>query len=78
MTDRQKATQILERLYSLGISPDQILEHIIFNFLSGSQSLSAMEDSQDEFFPSDDEEDEEDDCSDSDEGFIAEGGIYRG
>lgn len=59
MTDRQKATQILERLYSVGVSPDQILEHIIFNFLSGSESLEAMEDTQDEFFPSEDDEDDE-------------------
>jgi len=59
MTDRQKVTQILENLYSLEISPDQILEHIIFNFLSGSQALSAMEDVQDEFLPSEDDEDDE-------------------
>jgi hypothetical protein len=59
MTDRQKATQILETLYSLEISPDQILEHIIFNFLSGSQALSAMKDVQGEFLPSGDEDDEE-------------------
>jgi len=78
MTDRQKATEILSRMYDLGISPDQILEHILYNFLSGSEALEAMEDSRDEFLPSDDEEDEEDDCSDSDAGFIAEGGIYRG
>jgi hypothetical protein len=59
MTDRQKATQILETLYSVGVSPDQILEHIIFNFLSGSQALSAMKDSQEEFFPSEDDEDDD-------------------
>jgi hypothetical protein len=55
MTDRQKATEILSRLYDLGISPDQILEHILFNFLSGSEALEAMEDSRDEFIPEDED-----------------------
>lgn len=55
MTDRRKATEILERMYDWGISPDQILEHIIYNFLSGSEALEAMEDARDEFIP--DEED---------------------
>ena len=53
MTDRQKATEILSRLYDLGISPDEILEHILYNFLSGSEALEAMEDSRDEFIPND-------------------------
>jgi hypothetical protein len=55
MTDRQKATEILSRLYDLGISPDEILEHILYNFLSGSEALEAMEDSRDEFIPDDEE-----------------------
>jgi hypothetical protein len=55
MTDRQKATEILSRLYDLGISPDQILEHIIYNFLSGSEALEVLEDSRDEFIPDDEE-----------------------
>jgi hypothetical protein len=55
MTDRQKATEILSRLYDLGISPDEILEHILYNFLSGSEALEAMEDSRDEFIPNDEE-----------------------
>jgi hypothetical protein len=55
MTDRQKATQILESLYVEGISPDRILEHIIFNFLSGKEALEAMEDSKDEFIPKDED-----------------------
>jgi hypothetical protein len=55
MTDRQKATEVLSRLYDLGISPDQILEHILYNFLSGSEALEAMEDSRDEFIPDDEE-----------------------
>ena len=55
MTDRQKATEILSRMYDLGISPDQILEHIIYNFLSGSEALEALEDSRDEFIPDDEE-----------------------
>ena len=55
MTDRQKATEILSRLYDLGISPDQILEHILFNFLSGSEALEVMEDSRDEFIPEDED-----------------------
>ena len=53
MTDRQKATEILSRMYDLGVSPDQILEHILYNFLSGSEALEAMEDSRDEFIPND-------------------------
>jgi len=57
MTDRQKATEILSRLYDLGISPDEILEHILYNFLSGSEALEAMEDSRDEFIPGEDMED---------------------
>jgi len=57
MTDRQKATEILSRMYDLGISPDQILEHIIYNFLSGSEALEAMEDSRDEFIPGEEMED---------------------
>ena len=55
MTDRQKATEVLSRLYDLGISPDEILEHILYNFLSGSEALEAMEDSRDEFIPNDEE-----------------------
>jgi hypothetical protein len=55
MTDRQKATEILSRMYDLGISPDEILEHIIYNFLSGSEALEALEDSRDEFIPDDEE-----------------------
>jgi hypothetical protein len=55
MTDRQKATQILETLYSAGISPDKILEHLVFNYLSGSEALEAMEDSRDEFIPEDED-----------------------
>jgi hypothetical protein len=57
MTDRQKATEILSRMYDLGISPDEILEHIIYNFLSGSEALEAMEDSRDEFIPGEEMED---------------------
>jgi hypothetical protein len=57
MTDRQKATEILSRMYDLGISPDQILEHILYNFLSGSEALEAMEDSRDEFIPGEEIED---------------------
>ena len=57
MTDRQKATEILERMYSLEVRPDEILEHIIYNFLSGSEALEAMEDSRDEFIPDEDDED---------------------
>jgi hypothetical protein len=57
MTDRQKATEILSRLYDLGISPDQILEHILFNFLSGSEALEALEDTRDEFIPGEEMED---------------------
>ena len=37
MTDRQKATEILTRMYQQEIQPDEILEHLIFNFLSGKQ-----------------------------------------
>ena len=55
MTDRQKATEILSRMYDLGVSPDQILEHILYNFLSGSEALEALEDSRDEFIPNDEE-----------------------
>ena len=55
MTDRQKATEVLSRLYDLGISPDQILEHIIYNFLSGSEALEALEDARDEFIPDDED-----------------------
>jgi hypothetical protein len=55
MTDRQKATEILTRMYDLEISPDQILEHILYNFLSGSEALEAMESSRDEFIPDDEE-----------------------
>ena len=55
MTDRQKATEILSRMYDLGVSPDQILEHIVYNFLSGSEALEALEDSRDEFIPDDEE-----------------------
>ena len=57
MTDRQKATEILSRMYDLGVSPDQILEHIVYNFLSGSEALEALEDSRDEFIPGEDMED---------------------
>jgi hypothetical protein len=57
MTDRQKATEILSRMYDLGVSPDQILEHILYNFLSGSEALEAMEDSRDEFIPGEEMED---------------------
>jgi len=57
MTDRQKATEILSRMYDLGVSPDQILEHILYNLLSGSEALEAMEDSRDEFIPGEDMED---------------------
>jgi hypothetical protein len=55
MTDRQKATEVLSRLYDLGISPDQILEHIIYNFLSGSEALEVLEDARDEFIPDDED-----------------------
>lgn len=55
MTDRQKATEILDRMYELGIGPDEILEHIIYNFLSGSESLEALEDARDEFIPDDED-----------------------
>ena len=54
MTDRQKATEILTRMYQQEIQPDEILEHLIFNFLSGKQALDAMEDSQSEFIPEED------------------------
>ena len=57
MTDRQKATEILSRMYDLGVSPDQILEHILYNFLSGSEALEALEDSRDEFIPGEEMED---------------------
>jgi|Laugresbdmm110dd_1035094.scaffolds.fasta_scaffold06166_2 hypothetical protein len=59
MTDRQKATAILTRMYQQEIQPDEILEHLIFNFLSGKQALDAMEDSQSEFIPEEDTEEED-------------------
>lgn len=54
MTDRQKATEILERMYELEVRPDEILEHIVYNFLSGSEALEALEDARDEFVPGED------------------------
>ena len=56
MTDRQKATEILTRMYQQEIQPDEILEHLIFNFLSGKQ---ALDDSQSEFIPEEDTEEED-------------------
>ena len=59
MTDRQKAIKILEEMYQLGITPDTILEHFIFNYLSGTDALEGMESFKEENIPEYDEDEDE-------------------
>ena len=44
MTDRQKAAGLLKELRDLGFQDSNILEHLIFNWLSGSEACEALED----------------------------------
>jgi hypothetical protein len=41
--NRTKAAQLLDTLKSAGISDYQILDHILNNFMSGDESVSALE-----------------------------------
>ena len=49
MTDRQKAEGLLERLRDSGYTDTQILEHILYNFMSGAEELEALQSTCDEF-----------------------------
>lgn len=66
LTDREKAIAIMETLTneSNGYTHQELLEHVIGNYLNGEKALAAMKDCIDEF-PSADfddftEEDEDD------------------
>ena len=59
-TDRQKANDLLEEFASLGISAEDVLNHVIGNYLSGSDALGAMESFKEENLPDDDEDEDED------------------
>lgn len=44
MTDRQKAFDNWNTLRTNGVSDEQILEHLLGNWMSGSDALQATED----------------------------------
>jgi hypothetical protein len=55
MTDRQKAWELLEKLRETGVQDSRILEHVLYNYLSGSDSVEALEDFIRDNFDSDQE-----------------------
>jgi len=59
-TDRQKANDLLEEFALLGISAEDVLNHVIGNYLSGSDALEAMESFKKENLPGYDEDEDED------------------
>jgi hypothetical protein len=50
-TDRQKANDLLEEFALLGIEAEDVLNHVIGNFLSGSDALEALESFKEENLP---------------------------
>jgi hypothetical protein len=48
MNNREKALIIKDRLYSVGYTPEDILDFIIVNYMSGDEVLDAMEALQEE------------------------------
>jgi len=60
-TDRQKANDLLEEFALLGIEAEDVLNHVIGNFLSGSDALEALESFKEENLPSYDDDDDDED-----------------
>ena len=60
MTDRKKAYDALEELRAAGIQDSEILDYLVYNFLSGSVAKDAMESATEEFNPQAEEEESED------------------
>jgi hypothetical protein len=58
MTDRQKAAEILENLRNAGFEDSKILDHIVFDFLSGTEALNALLSVEEEIFGDEEEEEE--------------------
>lgn len=48
-TDREKAFEILDKIRGMNYSDKKILNHLIFNYLSGFEALGALEDFEEEF-----------------------------
>lgn len=48
---RQKTVNILQGIRDAGYTDTQILEHILFNYLSGTQAEFSILDTQQEFIP---------------------------
>lgn len=48
MNNRKRGLEIKERLLSVGYTPEQILDYILENYLSGDEVLDAMEALQEE------------------------------
>jgi hypothetical protein len=44
MSDRQRAIEMLDKLRRLGISDYSMLEHIIYNWLSGAEAVEVLDD----------------------------------
>jgi hypothetical protein len=59
-TDRQKANDLLEEFALLGIEAEDVLNHVIGNFLSGSDALEALESFKEENLPDYDDDEDED------------------
>jgi hypothetical protein len=60
MSARNHAIEILEHLVENGVSEGDILNHIVNNYLSGTEAFYALESAKIEFLDEEEEEDEED------------------
>ena len=43
-TDRQTAVQMLDALRARGVSDTSMLQHIIYNFMSGAEAVEVLKD----------------------------------
>lgn len=49
MGNRDKAVALLEEMRGRGISDKDLLEHIVYNYMSGAESVDALEDAREDF-----------------------------
>jgi hypothetical protein len=59
MSTRKHAIEILEYLVDNGVSHEDILNHIVNNYLSGMEAFYALESARIEFLDEDEEDDED-------------------
>lgn len=58
MNGRSRAIDLRDEMLSLGLSPRQLLDYVLCNYLSGSEAFNAMQCAMEEYFGDEEEDDE--------------------